>query len=1024
MSDEPSRPHAGRSSDPAKAEDLAGTLNAPAPGDATVNIASSVVGGSDAMVTVFHVQGDEAGTVVLPPDMGPSSAIHDAATLGPGFTSLEKPHPGERGPVHAETIAGSPGLSSASGMPVPDATLPLSDSRPDSTAAMTGAAWQTSPGAAETLAGFNATKAIPPAAHSGPDETVAVDSGATVNLAETHDATLDLGPHAGGLPPTQADVRHGAGGRPRPNVPDDQERCGRYVLKKFFARGGMGEVWLAEDPIIGRSVALKRMLAQSPEQQMRFRVEAQITGQLEHPGIVPIHELGTSDDGEPFYAMKFVQGRTLKAVIQDFHASNLTGGERDLQLHRLLQMFLSLCQAVAYSHSRGVIHRDLKPDNVMLGSYGETILLDWGIAKILGRSEDPSGNHEVVSTRLGDTIPDTGTHAGAIMGTPAYMAPEVAAGLNDEVDERSDIYLLGAILFELLSGQQPRTAKTMLELLHKAKNEPVSSIRVHVPHAPKALDAICLKAMAHRKEDRYATAGELADDVQRYVAGEPVSAYRESWTERAWRWARRHRTAIVRSAAALTLAGITVFGVQKLREAERLRIEASRAAEELRNREQARQDLARFHRLVDEANFFAATSEPVSEHAPYYDSARGEEASQSALALAAKWGPDLERLPMPDARAAVKKELYELLLLEAMLKERSDASAGGDCRRAGHHRPRATFSAPPSAPFQLRARAHERLGDKARAAEYLAKAADPQVVRSALDRFLQAERLHSNRLHASATRSICKPWQPDPVRMEEAIGLYREALAINPDHFWSRLQLGRCYQSLGRFAESVEALGACIAIRPEAEWGYGALGLALAQQGRLAEAESELNKAIQRNPDSRPPRLHRGVVYWRMKKHNAALADFQAVLEPPDDRRLIEACCYRGQLYMQLGEHDKALSDFNRMAEASPRFRSVYLDRPMVFLASGDVPKTLSDLDAYINLTRKVDADGWEIHGLRGRILRFIHCRFLSISERDHWAARAQSRGVGTHESRAERWASLGAVRRPGRDVRACRAAA
>ena len=155
----------------------------------------------------------------------------------------------------------------------------------------------------------------------------------------------------------------------------------------------MGEIWLAEDPAIGRSVALKRMLGQRADQQRRFRVEAQVTGQLEHPGIVPVHELGTNDEGQPYYVMKFVQRRTLQKVIEEFHAAKPGAGTGEVEQFRLLQMFLSLCQTVAYAHSRGVLHRDLKPENVMLGPFGETILLDWGIAKVLGhrRSRPAAG---------------------------------------------------------------------------------------------------------------------------------------------------------------------------------------------------------------------------------------------------------------------------------------------------------------------------------------------------------------------------------------------------------------------------------------------------------------------------------------------------------------------------------------------------------------------------------------------------------------------------------------------------------
>jgi len=232
----------------------------------------------------------------------------------------------------------------------------------------------------------------------------------------------------------------------------------------------MGEVWMAEDTSIGRQVALKRMLGQRPDQIHRFLVEAQVTGQLEHPGIVPVHELGTNDQGEPFYVMKFVQGRTLQKIIEDHHARP---GRRtdDVENFRLLQIFLSLCQTVAYAHSRGVLHRDLKPENVMLGAFGETILLDWGIAKVMGQPDSHAagegdgqgtgtGNGSLVHLHEADE--ETATRAGAIMGTPSYMAPEVAAGLNAEVDQRSDVYLLGATLYEILTGRQPRRAKTVL----------------------------------------------------------------------------------------------------------------------------------------------------------------------------------------------------------------------------------------------------------------------------------------------------------------------------------------------------------------------------------------------------------------------------------------------------------------------------------------------------------------------------------------------------------------------------------
>jgi tetratricopeptide (TPR) repeat protein/tRNA A-37 threonylcarbamoyl transferase component Bud32 len=750
-------------------------------------------------------------------------------------------------------------------------------------------------------------------------------------------------------------------------------RCGNYVLKKFFAKGGMGEVWLAEDPAIGRSVALKRMLGKRADQQVRFRVEAQITGQLEHPGIVPVHELGSNAEGEPYYVMKFVEGRTLQKVIQEFHDKKLTDGAREVEQLKLLQMFLSLCQTVGYAHSRGVLHRDLKPENVMLGPFGETILLDWGIAKVLGQDDPVVSDEPGPSERLRQSIPDTETHAGAIMGTPSYMAPEVAAGLNEEVDERSDIYLLGGTLYQILSGHQPRSAKTIAEIIKKAKAEPPKPVRTINPLVPKALEAICLKAMAHAKADRYQTATELAEEIQRFVAGEPVTAYPEGFPARAWRWAKRNRRALGLSAAAVLIGSAALFAAVKVRDAEQRRAVAMREANRLKAQEQARVDLKEFRHLADEANFFAATTNPASEHAPYFDPQKGAVMSRAALALARPWGPELESLPLPEERTAVKNELYDLLILTASETLRAEPGHAGATQALATLDRAVRMSGSSVSDSRLRARAYEHLGDETRAAEMRRRADDPKTPRTALDLFLLGERERDESAARVGDQTDRKPWQLDPDRMRKAIAFYRQALAIDPDDFWSRLQLGRCLQSLGRFPEAAEALGACVAIRPKAPWGYSALGLALAEQGRYAEAELVLNQAVGIDADSRPPRLHRGVVYWRQKKYDLAVADFEAVLAPPDDKQLVEAAYYRGQLYLERGEVQKALEDFDRVVAATPGFRSVYLDRPLIYLSRGDAPHALADLDKYISLVRKIDAGGWELHGLRGRLLRFLY---------------------------------------------------
>ncbi|MGZ0171716.1 MAG: serine/threonine-protein kinase, partial [Planctomycetales bacterium] len=224
----------------------------------------------------------------------------------------------------------------------------------------------------------------------------------------------------------------------------------RYTWISEVGAGGLGKVWLARDNKLSREVALKEIKpgSASSEAVRRLIKEAQITGQLQHPGIVPIYEV--NHEGLPFYTMKLVRGETLSQTISEYHDAKQAGHDDPLTKQRLLSIFLSVCEAIAYAHSRGVIHRDLKPDNVVLGEYGEAIVLDWGLARQVGSNDEDTA--PIVVTEDGRT---DATQAGQKLGTPAYMAPEQASGRVEHMDERTDIYGLGAILFEILTGQPP-----------------------------------------------------------------------------------------------------------------------------------------------------------------------------------------------------------------------------------------------------------------------------------------------------------------------------------------------------------------------------------------------------------------------------------------------------------------------------------------------------------------------------------------------------------------------------------------
>jgi tetratricopeptide (TPR) repeat protein len=334
----------------------------------------------------------------------------------------------------------------------------------------------------------------------------------------------------------------------------------RFRVLRPHARGGLGQVFVARDEQLAREVALKKMnvrLAGDARSRARFIGEAEVTGRLEHPNIPPVYALGLDRDGQPFYAMRFIEGVSLDEAIKAFHESHAAGGDqggRLLALRKLLGNFIAVCQAVAFAHSRGVLHRDIKPLNVMLGPFGETIVVDWGLAKVVG---SPAGDPAPWIARESDR---DGTEPGSALGTPSYMAPEQAAGRIDRIDQRTDVYGLGATLYQLLTGVKPFADKDEGELRRKVIAGELRPPRDVARDVPRALDAVVRKAMARDPGDRYPSAAALAEDVEHWLADEPVSAWREPLSQRARRFAARHRTALasVMAAVLAALVGLTV----------------------------------------------------------------------------------------------------------------------------------------------------------------------------------------------------------------------------------------------------------------------------------------------------------------------------------------------------------------------------------------------------------------------------------------------------------------------------------
>jgi WD40 repeat protein/tRNA A-37 threonylcarbamoyl transferase component Bud32 len=373
----------------------------------------------------------------------------------------------------------------------------------------------------------------------------------------------------------------------------------RYHVLRPHDKGGIGEVFVALDQELNREVALKEMqdrYAEDAPSHARFVREAEITGNLEHPGIVPVYGLGQYAGGRPYYAMRFIRGETLKDAIARHHRTT-EGRARspEFELRALLMRFVTVCNTLAYAHSRGVIHRDVKPANIMLGQYGETLVVDWGMAKAV--TEDGKGTDALAEPALMPRLADSiETQAGAAMGTPAYMSPEQAAGRLDLLGPASDIYSLGATLYTLLTGRPPIEGKETAEVLRKAQRGEWLPVRQAKADVPPALAAICHKAMAPAPSARYGTALELAADIEHWLADEPVSAYRESWAARSRRWMRRRRTLVSTAVGVLVVALLgTTVGLVVVSEAQRREAAARKTAED-------KEEEARFNQYVAEMN--------------------------------------------------------------------------------------------------------------------------------------------------------------------------------------------------------------------------------------------------------------------------------------------------------------------------------------------------------------------------------------------------------------------------------------
>ncbi|MGP0068029.1 MAG: tetratricopeptide repeat protein [Isosphaeraceae bacterium] len=613
----------------------------------------------------------------------------------------------------------------------------------------------------------------------------------------------------------------------------------RYRILRFHREGGLGRVYIARDEELGREVALKEIRpdkAAEAELHGRFLLEAEINGGLEHPGIVPVYSLGTYDDGRPFYAMRLVEGVSLKEAIERYHREHPRPDPSAMEFRKLLGRFIDVCEAIAFAHSKGVLHRDLKPHNVMLGRYGETLLIDWGLAKAIGR-HDPTGAEGAVGYTL---VPPSGSgHALTlgVLGSPPYMSPEQAAGATESLGPATDVYGLGGILFALLTGEPPVEGKTTEEVLDQVRRGAVRSPRSLNPSIPGALEAVCLKALANEPRHRYPTALELAGDVEHWLADEPVSAWREPFAVRARRWARQHRTAVSVAVAAL-LAGVVglaaVAGVQ------------------------ARANV-RLKRANDETVYALEQSE---------ESRRQAETITTFL---------VEALRSPDP--TLDGEDIKVVDILDRAGRRLESSFGGT-------------QASKAALLHALGETYYGLGLYDRATQLHARAlAVRQAVLGPDHQDTLTTRDHLGNDHWCAGRYFeAVTWHQETLERREAV-LGPE----HPDTLTSRHNLGVAYRNAGRPAEAIAMEEKTVRLRerilgaddPETLRTVNTLAFAYKDAGRLADATSLLASNLERRArtlgpdhlDTLQSRSNLGVAYRDAGRFEEAIALFEATLE-------------------------------------------------------------------------------------------------------------------------------------------------
>ncbi|MBU1218191.1 protein kinase [Myxococcota bacterium] len=743
------------------------------------------------------------------------------------------------------------------------------------------------------------------------------------------------------------------------------EHQGRYEVLREIGRGGIGKVMLALDHHVGRNVAVKELLPNPvsgssvsssrtmPSQaEIRFLNEARITGTLEHPGIVPVYELGQREDGTVYYVMKLVQGTTM--------SSRLEGADLNERL-KLLSSFLDLCNAIAFAHSKGVIHRDLKPENVMLGKFGETIVLDWGLAKTREGEDFARGE---LAGEIADIRKSMGleTVSGQPVGTPPYMPPEQAMGDVEAIDERTDVYTLGAILYEILTGQPPHTGSNPMAVLLSVISEEIPAPDTIEAAVPGELAAIAMRALEKDKRKRYGSALELAEEVRNFQEGRIVRSYNYSGTELLKRWFDKHRKSIYIGLSVLCVA-IGMWWYRGFMENRRY---LAREKERISDLNKQLDDLfltvnkpeGRREKWLDVYSYkLISLKEPVVEKKliKLLDSESKDVRKLAARALGGmKSRMSVNKLISKIAPGGEKEEdvIIEIINALGIIGDKSAHIPVRDARWRFHqysvvwNQTELAFKMIPIPEDVIKnkenadelfknGRSWENKGNREKAIFYYEKAlmADPKFVKA-----------------LNSLGTICK----NRMQYEKALQYFSKAIEIKPDYFAPYNNRSLVYSGMEKYDDALRDLDRAIQLKPDnttlinnRAWVYRMLG-------ETSKAAVEYERLIKKAPDNRKYLFN----YGRLLLENGRLDDSEKVFRKvlASDSQYVQAWLELAKISYIRKLYADALVHVEKAWELDPKNADVTAWKVRIF----KVNENSEQFNKFIKLLEKENTDTFQ----------------------------------------------------------------